>query len=518
MREENFALRFSNRDAAENNFARIEQRLTPALAAPLRSLLAHSPDPDTALRLFVRYMDSAAPEVLEEVARHPSALIYLVAIFGYSESLGETFLAEPALVVQFARDRHFTRLKSAEDLMQDYARFAVTSPDPWLSSQLARFKRQNYLRVALKDVLGIATLGETTLELSILADVILNQALAFCEQELERRYGQPQHRDSGGRIARTGFSIVSLGKLGGNELDYSSDIDVLFLYACSGETAGGTEPSSIISNKEYYVRLAEAINRTITQSTPHGEVYRADLSLRPDGEAGDLAISLNSALEYYDHRARDWELQMLVKARHSAGDPGLTRAFLRGVEQYVYRSPVDVNTVEAEMKSRRDASQQAAASSDYSIDLRFHPGGIYDIEFLTQCLQRLHGAGDAWVRASGTLLALRRLNDKGLLSDGEYARLGSAYELFRKVEHRIQLSKDRNTPHLQGEQQSLHRLARRLGIEGALLTEGAPALGAQLEMAFAGVKEIYERTLHPQVATPAATDIKPKPLGFRDTG
>src|SRR2546422_8084599 len=107
---------------------------------------------------------------------------------------------------------------------------STTSPNPWLSSQLARFKRRNYLRIVLKDVLGISTLGETTLELSALADVILSNALSFCDQELEKRYGQPQYRDPQGRIMRSGFSVVSLGKLGGNELNYSSDIDLLFLY------------------------------------------------------------------------------------------------------------------------------------------------------------------------------------------------------------------------------------------------------------------------------------------------
>jgi glutamate-ammonia-ligase adenylyltransferase len=184
----------------------------------------------------------------------------------------------------------------------------------------------------LKDVLGLSTLGETTLELSALADVILTNALLFCDLELEKRYGQPQYRDPQGRIARSAFSAMSLGKLGGNELNYSSDIDLLFLYAHDGETAGGSERDSVISNKEYFVRLARAITGTLTQSTPYGQVFRVDLGLRPEGEDGYHAISLKSALEYYEHRARDWELQMLIKARHSSGDSKLTREFLRGAE------------------------------------------------------------------------------------------------------------------------------------------------------------------------------------------
>jgi len=275
---------FADRVQAEDNLVRLEQRLAPGLSPSLASLLAQSPDPDGVLKLLERYAKGAPPEVLEDLTHFPSALTYLVAIFGYCDSLGDLLLAEHSMAVQFARDRHFTRLKSGEDLMQDYARYSVTSPDLWLSSQLARFKRRNHLRVGLKDVLRLSTLGETMLELSTLADVILKQALAFCDQELEKRYGQPQYRDAQGRIVRSGFSIVSFGKLGGAELDYSSDIDLLFLYTRDGETAGGNERSSVITNKEYFVRLAEAINRTITQETPHGEVFRIDVSHRPEGE------------------------------------------------------------------------------------------------------------------------------------------------------------------------------------------------------------------------------------------
>ena len=414
----------------------------------MASLLSQSPDPDGALNLLERYAQGAPPQVLGELARYPTALSYLIAIFGYSGYLAETLLSEPQLVVQFARDRNFTKLKSKEDLMQDFARFSTTNPDPWLAALLARFKRRNYLRIVLKDVLRLSTLGETTLELSTLADVILSDAYLFCDRELEKRYGQPQYRDAQGRIVRAGFSIVSLGKLGGNELNYNSDIDLLFLYSHDGETAGGSERESIITNKEYFVHLAHAITRTITQATSQGEVFRVDLRLRPEGEQGDLAISLNSAREYYEHRARDWELQMLIKARHSAGDAKLTRDFLRGVEEYVYRSPGDFVAVESILLSRERISKKLRESRGQAIDVKRHRGGIRDIEFLVQCLQRLHGLQDHWVRSGGTLFALRKLNDKGWLSNRDYAALTSAYEFLRKVEHRVQMEAGQQTHRL----------------------------------------------------------------------
>jgi glutamate-ammonia-ligase adenylyltransferase len=510
MRPEFQAIPFEDVEKAELNLGRLEQQLAPTLMVPLASLLAHSPDADGTLNLLERYAQEAPGEVLGEIARCPVALSYLVAIFGYSRFLAETLLAEPSLVVQFAHDRNFTKLKSKEDLMQDYARFATTNPDPWLAAQLARFKRRNYLRIAMRDVLGLSTLGETTLELATLADVILTNTLLYCDGELDKRYGQPQYYDPQGRIARSGFSIISLGKLGGNELNYSSDIDLLFLYSHDGETAGGNE--SIITNKEYFVRLANAITRTITQPTPQGEVFRVDLRLRPEGDQGDLAISLKSSLEYYEHRARDWELQMLIKARHSAGDAWLTRDFLRGVEPQIYGSPGDFEAVESVLWSRERISRRVRESSGQAIDVKQHQGGIRDIEFLAQCLQRLYGGHDPWVRSGGTLFALRKLNDKGCLSDHDYARLTNSYAFLRKVEHCVQLELGQQTHRLPTGAHALDRLARRVGVVGGAHESPGKALSQKLQDGFEKVDEIYQRVIHPRTPPSGGKRFELKPL------
>jgi len=505
------AVPFEDPSKAEANLSRLEKQLAPALAAPLASLLAHSPDPDGALNFLERYAHQAPPEVLAALERYPTGLTYLVAIFGYSAFLADTFLSEPELPVQFARDRHLVKLKSKEDLLQDYARLATTRPDPWLSAQLARFKRRNYLRIVLKDVLGLSTLGETTLELSALADVILANALAFCYQELEKRYGHPQFRDAQGRIARSGFSIISLGKLGGNELNYSSDIDLLFLYARDGETSGGSEANSQVSNKEFFVRLAHAVTRTITQPTHHGEVFRVDLRLRPEGEQGDLAISVNSAVEYYEHRAREWELQMLIKARHSAGEARLTREFLRCIEAYIYGAPANFEAVEAVLATRERISKKLRKSPGEALDVKLHRGGIRDIEFLTQCLQRLYGGRDPWIRSGGTLFALRKLYDKGFLSDADFGLLTSSYEFFRKVEHRIQLEMGKQSHRVPTGRAALGHLARRVGHTGASGSDPGTALVAELRERFDRVDRIYQRLIHPpaEAATSAAFELQP---------
>ena len=510
MRSEFQAVPFEDFEKAELNLARLEQQLAPTLLAPLASLLAHSPDPDGALNYLERYAQEAPADVLGEIARYPVALSYLVAIFGYSGFLAETLLSEPSLVIQFAHDRNFTKLKSKEDLMQDFARFATTNPDPWLAAQLARFKRRNYLRIAMRDVLGLSTLGETTLELATLADVILTNALLFCDGELEKRYGQPQYYDPQGRIARSGFSIISLGKLGGNELNYSSDIDLLLLYSHDGETAGGNE--STVTNKEYFVRLANAITRTITQPTPQGEVFRVDLRLRPEGEQGDLAISLKSSLEYYEHRARDWELQMLIKARHSAGDARLTRDFLRGVEPQIYGAPGDFEAVESVLWSRERISRRTRESGGQAVDVKQHQGGIRDIEFLAQCLQRLYGGQDAWVRSGGTLFALRKLNDKGWLSDHDYARLTNSYVFLRKVEHCVQLELGQQTHRLPAGGRALDRLARRVGVAAGSRESPGQALLQKLQDGFEKVDEIYPRVIHPRTPSSGSQGFELEPL------
>ncbi len=520
MRPEFAAIKFEDTPKAEGNLERLEKQLAPTLLTPLGSLLSASPDPDGALNLLERYTHSAPPQVLAELARFPAALSYLIAIFGYSGYLAETLLSEPQLVAQFARDRNFTKLKSKEDLMQDFARFSTTNPDPWLAALLARFKRRNYLRIVLKDVLRLSTLGETTLELSTLADVILSDAYLFCDGELQKRYGQPTYRDAQGRTVRAGFSIVSLGKLGGNELNYNSDIDLLFLYSHDGETDGGNERESIITNKEYFVHVAHAITRTITQATTQGEVFRVDLRLRPEGEQGDLAISMNSAREYYEHRARDWELQMLIKARHSAGDPKVTRDFLRSVEEYVYRSPGDFVAVESILLSRERISRKLRESHAQAIDVKRHRGGIRDIEFLVQCLQRLHGLQDHWVRSGGTLFALRKLNDKTWLSNRDYAALSSAYEFLRKVEHRIQMEAGQQNHRLPADENALDRLGRRVGVEPKAGERQGEVLVRRVRDAFAVVNEIYQRVIHPAGATVpgAAFELKPAPIFLPDAG
>ncbi len=510
------SIAFAEPARAETNLALLERRLPGSLWAVLPALLAQLPDPDGALNFLERYLRSEAgaqtdalmARTVAYLKRHPAALHHLLVVFSYSRFLSETLVQEPELITWLHRPARrgpeaayrLDRVKTPEDLHEEYARFEAVSLEHAPAVALARFKRREYLRITLRDVLGLATLAETTLELSHLADVLLERALRISEQRLENAYGTPQFRDAAGNRQVARLTILSLGKLGGQELNYSSDIDLMFLYPRDGETSGGAQ--GVTSNAEYFVRLAQAVLKLITEATPEGAVFRVDLRLRPQGKEGDLASSVPAALEYYRGRAREWERQMLIKARCSAGDPEAGRRFLREVLPLVYRSEFNLAAVEAVLNARQEIArdlQRRAGGAAYAAEwnVKLSPGGIRDIEFLTQCLQRLYGGADPWLRSSSTLVALQRLHDKGHLSGRDFFRLGSAYQFLRKVEHRLQLRDGLQRHTLPEAPDALERLARRCGVEPAAAdarTAGEQLLH-RLAQHFAEVREIYDRIL-----------------------
>ncbi len=360
----------------------------------------------------------------------------------------------------------------------------------------ARFRRHHILRILLRDVLGIATLSEVTSELSILSDVIVDVALEVLSGEFERRHGAPKFSAPDGSVRPARFAVLALGKLGGEELNYSSDIDLMFLYSGNGET-GGPEP---ISTKEFFKKVANGLTALLSTYTSEGLCYRVDLRLRPEGTLGEVCISLDGAKAYYSTRARDWELQMLIKARVSAGDRDLGRALLDDVEPRIYSSTLDFSAVEAMSATRQRIGEKLAAKqarSPSAVDVKLSPGGIRDIEFLVQCLQRLHGGRERWVRHGGTLLALFRLRDKGFLSPSEYSRLASAYEFYRNLEHRLQFVDDRQTHTLPSDHESLEVLARKMPHAPGE-TPDAEWLTKRLCDCQADVRELYERVIYLQ--------------------
>jgi glutamate-ammonia-ligase adenylyltransferase len=281
--------------------------------------------------------------------------------------------------------------------------------------------------------------------------------------------------------------------MGGEELNYSSDIDLMFLYSANGETSG----PAVIANKEFFKRASNQLTSLLSAYSAEGLCYRVDLRLRPDGSLGEVCHSLEGAMHYYAHRARDWELQMLIKARVAAGHAPTGRALLEFVEPRIYTTTLDFSAVEQLSATRERLNERLAARAKTRpaeaalVDVKLERGGIRDIEFLVQCLQRLHGGAEPWVQHRGTLLALARLHDKGVLKDAEYGRLASAYQFLRNLEHRLQFDEDRQTHALPRDPEALELVARRMPGGGT-----AQALLDTLRGHFANVLTIYERVVH----------------------
>ncbi len=422
----------------------------------------------------------------------PLHLQAAVAVFATSRFLAESCLEHPDWLCELdSMDRARTAEDYALRLGAELSRQNGGRPEPVV---LARFRRRELLRILARDLLALANLAEVTEEISNLADGILEVAYERLFADLAARHGEPRQED-----APCGMSVVALGKLGGRELNYSSDIDLMFVYGARGETNGPAP----ITNKEFFKKIANQYSELLSTYTAEGMCYRVDLRLRPDGSLGEVCLSLDGALKYYRTRARDWELQMMIKARVAAGDRAPGCALLEAVEPLTYSTTLDFSTVEAVSVTRERIGEKLAArrGRTQGLDVKLAPGGIRDIEFLAQCLQRLHGARAPWVRHGGTLLALSRLSDKNLLSDSEHRRLDAAYRFLRNIEHRLQMADDRQTHTLGTDAGALDALARGMpqaagGHEpsGAQLLQ---ALNAHLE----AVQEIYQQVIHAQRPT-----------------
>jgi [glutamine synthetase] adenylyltransferase / [glutamine synthetase]-adenylyl-L-tyrosine phosphorylase len=476
-----------------SNTFRLEAGLPERVARRVQLLVDASPDPVRAFRCLAR-LRQESPGGFERIAGSTAALRSAVALFSYSNFLGEGAVRNPERILELVESGTLYRVLGAEEhaaALEAELGAGSGIPEALL---LARFRRRQLARIALRDVLGLASLSETTQEISCLADVILDAAYCRIRAALVARHGEPLLEDG----ERCGFSVIALGKLGGLELNYSSDIDLMFLYGGNGHT-DGPHP---LTNREFYKKVANEYTALLSAYTPEGLCYRVDLRLRPDGTLGEVCISEEGARSYYALRARDWEKQMLIKARVAAGEPGPGAALLEFVEPLTYESSLDFRAVEAVSETRARIGEKMAArrAAAQGLDIKLTPGGIRDIEFLVQCLQRLHGGRERWVRHGGTLLALIRLRDKGLLSDVEYARLATAYQFLRNLEHRLQLEDDRQTHSLPKDPDRLALLARKMPRAATGVTLDAAALTEQLTAHLGQVRQIYERVIYAQRA------------------
>ncbi|HEX5965029.1 MAG TPA: hypothetical protein VFY51_03830, partial [Pyrinomonadaceae bacterium] len=424
-------------------------------------LIRDLPDPQGA-RLALERLEKESPRYYQQLIKQPALLADVVALAAWSPLLSTTIEQNPEYLSWLSRERSNPRLRTRDELKESLARFALTNSSLNPQVLLARFRRRELLRTYLHDIRRSHTLVDTMEELSNLADAILDYALSLAVQDLDNRYGSPRRTDERGRIADAEFCVVALGKLGSMELNYASDIDLVFLYSDDGTTSGHGERGEV-SNREYFVKLSEAIARLVGQSGGEGAAYRVDLRLRPHGRDGALACSLQEAARYYEKSAQDWERQALIRARAAVGSTTLFARFKETVTPYVFRQDVSVADALASVRlAKQKIDRQTEKKSGYNVKLG--RGGIREVEFIAQALQLAHGGRDDWLRVPHTLVSLGRLADRSFISEEERTELSDAYHFLRALEHRLQMEHGLQTHIVPETPESRALVARRLGL------------------------------------------------------
>jgi glutamate-ammonia-ligase adenylyltransferase len=431
----------------------------------IESLVRDLPDPEGA-RLFMERLQAEQPRAVKTLMRDAGLLADALALAAWSPLLATTLVQNPDYLAWLARERTLSRVKSLEELSESLARFALTNSQLEPHILLSRFRRHELLRIYLHDIRNTSNIVEITEELSNLADAVLEHALHLAQQELDNRYGSPQYTDEKGRTAPATFCIVALGKLGSNELNYASDIDLLFLYSDEGTTSvAGTRDE--ITNREYFNKLAESIARIVGQQAGEGAAYRVDLRLRPFGRDGALATSVTEAVRYYREKAQAWELQALIRSRAAAGQAALYTLFAERVRHRVYAQDLTVERALANVRLSKQKIDRHHALDTGGFNVKLGRGGIREIEFIAQALQLAFGGRDAWLRAPHTLISLGRLADRQLITERERTELSDAYAFLRKLEHRLQMEHGLQTHSVPNENARRALVARRMDFAGA---------------------------------------------------
>lgn len=432
--------------------------LLPALPRLLGELAA-APDPDMALNNLERLAQTVHRSVLyATLDDHPQAGHLLAVLGGTSQALSDVLRRHPTFL-PWLLDPRAMRQWLPDELAGELAQSLAPFSEPehrW--NVLRRFKSRHLLRIGSRDLLGDADLTVTTEELSRLADVCLDAAWRLAEEELRRRYGVPRAASG----AEAALAVIAMGKLGGEELNYASDIDLVFVYSENGETTGGS--AGRLSNGDYFARVAQRLVGALEAVTEEGYAFRVDLRLRPEGRMGPLVLSLEGYRVYWAERAEFWERQALIKARYCAGEGTVGRAFMEMVEPYVYRPGQELPIVAQVRAMKRQIDRQLRRKGQEARNVKLGVGGIREIEFLVQALQLLYGGDDAWLRERNTLRGIFRLTERGYLAPALGRMLSRAYTFLRAVEHRLQIVHEFQTHTLPDDPRALGALARRMGL------------------------------------------------------
>ncbi|HJT37383.1 MAG TPA: bifunctional glutamine-synthetase adenylyltransferase/deadenyltransferase, partial [Actinomycetota bacterium] len=366
---------------------------------------ATAADPDLAVAQVCRWiaMSGSVP--------NEAGLRRMAAVLGLSTSLGQFLARYPETAEILTDARHLTRGRSLNSLSDEALKVVSDADDP--NRALRFWKRREFLRIAARDLAGGASVEDVGRELSALAEASVRAAFATLLVVNPPPEG-----------AR--FAVIGMGKLGGRELNYSSDIDVIFV-------ADGEDKQTI----PWATRMGEGLIQRLAAQTEEGQAFRVDTTLRPEGKDGALVRSLTAYRAYYERWARPWEFQALLKARPIAGDESLGGDFIDLVRPFVYPERLSPDAVREIRDLKARAERAIAARGLQNREVKRAPGGIRDIEFAVQLLQLVHGRRDDGLRTPNTLEGLHALAHRAYVGDQDAAELTEAYRFLRKVEHRL---------------------------------------------------------------------------------
>jgi glutamate-ammonia-ligase adenylyltransferase len=449
----------------------------------LAEALAPGPEPERSLRLAEGVLEAAAAADAEGLAarvrERPQTLVQVLrALCGAAPFLASHLRARPERLRALVDDPALAEPRTRSGLDARLAEALRTAPPDEVAAVLRRFKYDELARITVREadpaLVPVERVGETLAELSRLAESLLDAALASATRELGARLGPPVWTDARGERRPLRFCVLGLGKLGGEELNYASDVDLIYLM----ETPPvGSEPlregPEDLAPLEYFSRLAVRFGRLVEEVTPEGFIQRIDLDLRPEGGQGALVTSSQGLADYYDGWAATWEKAAFMKARPVAGDIAFGWRVVRSVDPMIYQSSVDLQAVDAirDMKAR---VEEAHVGDPERFHVKLGAGGIRDVEFVAQAHQLLQGGRIPQVRGRSAPGALRALVDVGVLPADAGAELLAAYHFLRRLENRLQMEGERQTHQLPPAGPARERLARTLfpGDEAVARLEG----------------------------------------------
>ena len=490
IRELLLPIGFADWRAASHCLLRLgkETQTTETLARLLPHLLmtlSGAANPDQVMVNLERFAHSTVDRntTFDYLISNPRAVEILVTLFAGSQFLTEILLRNPEYFERLMALKGLAQHKSVEEFYaetQVVRSGAQRQPTPQLDA-LRRFQRWELLRIGACDLLNLFDLYAVTDQLSNLADSLVRACLEVASEQSQ--------------MLADGFTVIAMGKLGGQELNYSSDIDLVFVAE---------------SRPDDYRRLGERLIEGLTLMTAEGFLYRVDMRLRPWGRVSPLVTSLDGYIAYLEEHARQWEKQALLKARTIAGDEMVGEKFLRRAESLVFNvGDAEEARANAYAMKQRTEAYLREQGRDWG-EVKLGEGSIRDVEFVTQYLQLVHGAERPVIRSRNTLDALDRLSTSELLSADDYRVLADGYVFLRTIEHHLQMMHYRQTHALPDDEEALIHLARRLGFSGS---EAGQRFLAHYEQHRAAIREVYLRhlggkkmTLSVQPETTPSTD------------